>query len=201
MHIKLPKRAYYAVNELAARWGCTNADIAGWAMSGDFDILTGIPPVHCHDDIIGGEVIIRPFDILPMFRRCGTGPQTARVRRVRHRDTQEWTLITMPKKGVTVSIADLLVVGKQVHRFEEKNNLLGRISGGTGSISPYDWEGMLQGLALYIHEQGVPASQAELVAAMQDWFVEHGDAADIPDERSIRRRITPVWRALKKAQK
>lgn len=201
MHIKLPKRAYYTVNELAARWGCTNADIAGWAAAGNFDILTGIPPVHCTDEIIGGEVIIRPFDILPMFRRCGTGPQTARVRRIRKKDVQAWALITVPRKGVKVSIADLLVTGNHVYKFEEKNNLLGRIRGGTGSVSPYDWVGMLQALTLHVHEEGVPASQGELVAAMQDWFVEHGDAEDLPDERSIRRRITPVWRALQKARK
>jgi hypothetical protein len=197
----LPTPAYFAVNDLSARWGCTNADIAGWAASGNFDILTGIPPVHFNDEVIAGEVIIRPFDILPMFRRCGTGPQTAKVRRVRKKDMPVWALITTPRKGVKVSIADLLVAGKQVHRFEEKNNLLGRIRGGTGSVSPYDWEGMLQALTLYIHDEGVPASQGSLVSAMQDWFAEYGDADDIPDERSIRRRVSPVWRALKKARK
>jgi hypothetical protein len=36
---------------------------------------------------------------------------------------------------------------------------------------------------------------------MLDWFVENGDADDIPDERSVRRRVSPVWRALKKARK
>jgi hypothetical protein len=194
--MKLPQREFYTVHEVAARWGCTIADIAGWSATGHLDILTGIPPATCGDRIVAGEVIVAAFDILPMFRRCGTGPQTTRVHRVRTRSDSDWLLITAPAEGVEVSIADLLIAGQQVQRFEEKNQLFTRVSGGTGSISPYDWEGMLQALTLRIHERGVPASQGELVAEMQDWFVAHSDGNDVPDERSIRRRITPVWRAL-----
>ena len=147
---------------------------------------------------VAGEVIISAFDILPMFRRCGTGPQTAWVRRVRSKADPDWQLITDPVAGVEVSVADLLIAGQQVHRFEEKNELFRRISGSNGSTSPYDWEGMLQAVALRIHERGLPASQGELVAEMQEWFVTHSNGNEVPDERSIRRRITPIWRELTK---
>ena len=196
--MRLPQREFYTVHEVAARWGCTTADIAGWSATGNFDILTGIPPTTCGEKIIAGEVIVAAFDILPMFRRSGTGPQTARVRRVRARGETDWLLITDPAEGVEVSVADLLIAGQQVQRFEEKNEPFHRVSGGTGSVSPYDWEGMLQALTLRIHERGLPASQGELVAEMQDWFVAHSDGNDVPDERSIRRRITPIWRGLTK---
>jgi hypothetical protein len=196
--MKLPKREFYTVHEVAARWGYTIADVAGWSAAGHFDILTGIPPAMCGDKVVAGEVIISAFDILPMFRRCGTGPQTAWLRRVRTKADTEWQLITDPVAGVEVSVADLLISGQHVHRFEEKNELFRRVSGSTGSVSPYDWEGMLQVLALRIHERGIPASQGELVAEMQEWFVEHSDGNDVPDERSIRRRITPIWRELTK---
>ncbi|WP_111735818.1 hypothetical protein [Roseovarius amoyensis] len=197
--MRLPRREFYTVHEVAARWGCTTADIAGWSATGNFDILTGIPPVTCGEKIIAGEVIVAAFDILPMFRRSGTGPLTARVHRVRPRSDTDWLLITDPVEGVEVSVADLLIAGQQVQRFEERNELFCRVRGGTGSVSPYDWVGMLQALTLRIHERGLPASQGELVAEMQDWFVEHTDGNDVPDERSIRRRITPIWRALTKA--
>lgn len=196
--MKLPKREFYTVHEVAARWGYTIADVAGWSAAGHFDILTGIPPAMCGDKVVAGEVIISAFDILPMFRRCGTGPQTAWLRRVRTKSDPEWQLITDPVAGVEVSVADLLISGQHVHRFEEKNELFRRVSGSTGSVSPYDWEGMLQALALRIHDRGIPASQGELVAEMQEWFVEHSDGNDVPDERSIRRRITPIWRELTK---
>lgn len=198
--MKLPRREFYAVHEVAARWGYTIADIAGWSAAGHFDILTGIPPAMCGEKIVAGAVIISTFDILPMFRRCGTGPQTAWLRRVRTKNEADWQLITEPVCGIEVSIADLLISGLQVHRFEEKNELFHRVSASTGSVSPYDWEGMLQALALRIHEEGLPASQGELVGDMQEWFVEHSDGNEVPDERSIRRRITPIWRELTKKQ-
>jgi hypothetical protein len=197
--MKLPQREFFTVHEVAARWGCTIADIAGWSATGNIDIVTGIPPASCGERIVAGEVIVSAFDILPMFRRCGTGPQYSRVRRVRTRGETEWLLITDPVDGMEVSVADLLIAGPQVQRFEEKNQLFPRVSGGSGSVSPYDWEGMLQALTLRIHEKGLPASQGELVAEMQEWFVAQSEGGEVPDERSIRRRITPVWRGLTRA--
>lgn len=199
--MKLPKREFHTVHEVASRWGYTIADVAGWSAAGHFDILTGIPPAMCGGKTVAGEVIIAAFDILPMFRCSGTGPQTACVRRVRIKGQTDWMLITDPAGGVEVSIADLLISGQQVYRFEDKNQMFHRVSGSTGSVSPYDWEGMLQALVLRIYERGLPASQGELVAEMQEWFVEHSDGNDVPDERSIRRRITPIWRALTKTSK
>lgn len=192
-------RAFYTVHELAARMGYTIADIAGWSAAGDFDIVTGIPPVTCGDRMVAGEVIISAFDILPMFRRCGTGPVHGHIHRVRPKGEVSWQFISDPVEGVDVYVADLLVSGLQARRFEEKHGLLCRVKGGTGSSSPYDWEGMLQALVLHIHDSGVPKTQAELVAWVQEWFVMNAKGQDIPDERSIRRRITPILRALKKS--
>jgi len=33
---------------------------------------------------------------------------------------------------------------------------------------------------------------------MQEWFANHSGGKKMPDGRSIRRRITPIWRALKR---
>ena len=49
-----------------------------------------------------------------------------------------------------------------------------------------------------IHDRGLPATQAELIAEMQDWFADQTDGKKMPDSRSIRRRITPIWRALRR---
>jgi hypothetical protein len=32
---------------------------------------------------------------------------------------------------------------------------------------------------------------------MQDWFADQTDGRKIPDSRSIRRRVTPVWKKLR----
>lgn len=97
--MRLPQREYYTVHEVATRWGCTIADIAGWSSKGRLDIVTGVPPVICGSDLIAGEVVVSAFDILPMFRRCGTGPQSAFVRRVRANGSSDWSSDHRPRGG------------------------------------------------------------------------------------------------------
>ena len=194
----LPPRAFFTVHETAARWGCTIADIAGWVCEGKLEIVTGISAVTCGDSRISGRVVISPMDILPMFRRCGTGPSVAKLTRIKPRGAEDGMFITEPSDGVEVSIADLLIIGTEVLRFEEEHDLLRRVGGGTGSVSLYDWEGMYVTIIQRVHEQGLPATQSELVAELQDWFGEVSQNGEIPDESTIRRRVRPIWRKLRK---
>ena len=94
-------------------------------------------------------------------------------------------------------VFDLMISGKDVRQFEDDYDLFRRISGGTGGFSPYDWEGMYVTLLKRVHENGLPETQAELIAELQDWFVEVAENGDIPDESTIRRRLRPFWRALR----
>jgi hypothetical protein len=89
----LPQRAFYPVHETAARWGCTVSDIAGWAATGSLKIVTGIPPVLCGEERVAGMISIDPADILPMFRRCGTGPQEANLQRIKPLEATDWLYI------------------------------------------------------------------------------------------------------------
>ena len=73
-----------------------------------------------------------------------------------------------------------------------------RVTGGPGATTPYDWEGMNIALILRIFDHGLPATQAELVAEMQEWFADQTDGKKMPDSRSIRRRITPIWKAVRR---
>ncbi|WP_245243341.1 hypothetical protein [Pararhodobacter sp. SW119] len=61
----------------------------------------------------------------------------------------------------------------------------------------YDWDGMYVAIIRRVHEHGVPASQADWVSEVQDWFVIRSEGTAVPDERTIRRRLTPIWRALR----
>ena len=110
----LPQRVFYPVHETAARWGCTVSDIAGWAAMGMLKVVTGIPPIACDEVRIAGLVQIEPADILPMFRRCGTGPQEAHLRRVRQLEGEDWLYITAPEDGVLVSKGDLMILGMAI---------------------------------------------------------------------------------------
>jgi hypothetical protein len=57
----------------------------------------------------------------------------------------------------------------------------------------YDWESVLIHVASFIHENGLPKTQAELVRVMQDWFNERGD---IPAESEIKKRARLVLQAF-----
>jgi hypothetical protein len=50
-----------------------------------------------------------------------------------------------------------------------------------------------------VHEQGIPDTRAEFVSTMQEWFMRRKAGGAVPDEQSIRRRLNPVWRALREA--
>lgn len=193
----LPPRAFFTLHETASRWGCTIADIAGWAAVGKLDIVTGIPLAICGTDKVSGKVFVSPMDMLPLFRRSGTGPTSIKLLRVKPDPGADWIYVTEPADGVEVSIADLLIGGQDVLRFEDEYDLLRRIGGGTGALSPYDWEGMYVAMIKRIHEHGLPATQAELIGELQEWFGNVAESGDVPDESTIRRRLRPFWRALR----
>lgn len=193
----LPPRAFFTLHETASRWGCAIADIGGWANEGKLEIVTGIPMAICGTEMVSGKITISPMDMLPFFRRNGTGPTVIKLQRIKPEDLGEWCYVTVPSDGVEVSIADLMISGKDVRQFEDDYDLLRRISGGTGGFSPYDWEGMYVALLKRVHENGLPETQAELIAELQDWFIEVAENGDIPDESTIRRRLRPFWRAMR----
>lgn len=144
-----------------------------------------------------GYVAISPADILPMFRRCGSGPRTCTLRRVRPLEAGEWVYITDPREGLVVEVADLLIRACEVHRFEGECDRNGPSGPGGGTSGRHDWDGMYLALIRRLHDHGVPVTQAAWIAEMQDWFARHSRSGDIPDERSIRRRVNPVWRMLR----
>ncbi len=193
----LPPRVFFTLHEASARWGCSIADIAGWADAGRFRILTGIAVVRCGEQIIAGKVVLSPMELLPLFRRHGNGPSEGVMRRIQPYGHPDWLLITEPAGGIPVAIADMMILAEDVHAFEEEHDMVRRVAVGPGASKSYDWEGMTVALMLRIHDHGLPGTQAELVTEMQDWFANQTEGKKMPDSRSIRRRITPIWRALR----
>jgi hypothetical protein len=166
---------------------------------GTLKIVTGIPPVHCGEQRVAGLVNIAPTDILPMFRRCGTGPQEAHLLRIQPVEAEGWLYITSPGDGVLVSIGDMMILGHDVHKFEVTNDLFGRVADGAGlgGGGDYDWAGMNVEITRRVFEEGLPKSQGEWIRELQDWFSTQSEDGSFPDEKSIRLRLAPILRALK----
>lgn len=193
----LPSRVLYTLTEAAARWGCVPADIAGWALVGRIEIMTGISPVMCGVEQVGGVVAVAAADILPMFRRCGTGPTTLAIRRIKPSETNDWKQITTPDNGVAVAFADLVLLGAEVQRFEQEFDLLQKANDGAGPAGRYDWDAFYLAVIERVHEHGLPETQGAFVAEMQEWFVARNEDGPIPDQSTIRRRISPIWAKLR----
>lgn len=197
----LPNRAFYTVPEAAARWGCAPADVAGWAAKGLLEMVTSVPMAWTDHGHVAGLVQVAASDILPLFRRDGSLPTDFRVKRVKPREGEaagEWVMVETPA-GLPLAFSDLMIEGAHVERFEEEHELMrkGR-SYSTGPANKYDWDGMYIAICSRVFEHGLPESQTALVNEMQEWFIRRSQNGDAPDESSIRRRVTPLWRELQK---
>ena len=192
-----PPRAFYSLHEAAARWGCTLSDIAGWASVGRFDIATGIAPTQCGDQLLTGFVAVPVPDILPMFLANGAGPVRQKVHRIKALNADEWVLVTDPEGGIEITLDTLVIMADDVIRFERDCDVERRPAVSVNSTKQYDWNGMYLSLIKRVHDQGVPESQNAWIGEVQEWFVKNSVNDEVPDERTIRRHITPVWKSLR----
>ena len=193
----LPPVAFYSIYEISARWGCPAADIAGWAAAGHLQVLAGIPPVNCGAESIAGIVEVPIAELMPMFRRFGPSDEHGRLKRVKPLGTATWLNVTEPPDGLPIRSSDLLLAAGPLQQFEEERELLRRPANNMGASARYDWESMYAWLTWYLFEMGVPATQSALIALVQDWFVQNSRSGEVPDESTIRKRLTPLWRKLR----
>ncbi len=190
-------RVFFTITEVAARWGCTPADVAGLAHNGKLQIVTGIAPVDCGGEPCAGMVVIAVSDILPMFRRSGTGPRDMQVRRIRALDADDWKMVTEPSGGVFVSMEDLLILADDLHRFEADHDVFGRAHGAKGPEPRFDWDEFWREVAAWVHEHGVPTTLKEFTEVMSLWFMDRSGGKNIPSDSVIRKKLSPLWNRLR----
>lgn len=197
----LPPRAFWTLEDLAVRWGCAPADIVGWATEGIIEIVTSIGLVQCGGtESQAGLVVVCAEDIMPLFRRNYSDQKACMIRRIRPPRSETWKVITDPAQGTPIRIDDLLLTAGTAQRFEDEYDPLQRVHVSPGRSARHEWDGMLQTLMIRLFEHGLPESQAEFVAEGQEWFVMNSKDGTVPDESQIRRKLSPIWRALKKPQ-
>ena len=193
----LPPVAFYSIYEIAVRWGCHPADVAGWAAAGHLQVLAGIPPVSCGDETVAGLVEVPIAELMPMFRRIGPSDEQARLRRVMPPGSKTWLKVTDPPDGVTIRSSDLLLSAGSLQQFEEERDLLRRPASTIGASPRYDWDAMYAWLTWFLFEKGVPDTQTALVTLVQEWFVQNSKSGEVPDESTIRKRLSSLWRRLR----
>lgn len=193
----LPPIAFYSIYEIAARWGCHPADVAGWAAAGHLQVLAGIPPVSCGEETIAGLVEVPIAELMPMFRRYGPSDEMCQLKRVLAPGSSAWLKVTDPVEGVAIRSSDLLLAAGPVQQFEEERDLLRRSVTTTGATPRYDWDAMYAWLFWFAHEKGLPETKTALVGLVQDWFVQNSRSGEVPEESTIRKRLSTLWRKLR----
>lgn len=196
----LPPVAYFSIQEIALRWGCTPADVAGWAVAGHLHVVAGIPPVVCAEAPVAGMVEVPMAELMAMFPRVGPGEDQARLRRVMPPGSKVWFMITDPAEGVLVRSSALLVEAGMLRAFEEEHDLMRRPVSTIGASPRYDWDAMYAWLTVLLYERGIPDTQTALVGQVQDWFIANSKSGEVPDESTIRKRLTSLWRKLKREE-
>lgn len=196
----LPPRHTFPLLELAGRWRCTLTDLAEWAAMGHFHFVTSIPVAFRGATPIAGLVAVNACDLGPMFRRDWSGPKQMQVFRVKSMEEAgaEFQFVTDPPEGITVARADLMVTAADVAKFEEEHDLVQKPSVKPVS-SRYDWDAMYVHVVKRLYDLGMPETQAEFLGEIQEWFARRDAHGEAPDESTIRRRINPIWRALREA--
>lgn len=189
----MPPRVFISITELAARWMTDPQTILQWAAADHFKILTSLPRAKSGETMIAGLVQIDVQDVLY------APPEHARAFRVkRHpaRDDAEWLPITEPANGIRVETCTLAVPLQEALGFEDEHQLLPQ-KRTMPSRPKYDWDEMWQHICLRIYREGLPESQNALVQEVQEFFARRDETGEAPDSRTIRRRLTPLWRELR----
>jgi hypothetical protein len=193
----LPSRAFFSLNEFCDRLDCSHADVAAWSIGGLFSIFTGISPVLCGLQPVAGMVAVNAADMMKMFRRHGHCDDECRVIRIRPECSTEWLHISEPAGGVVIKLADLLLMADDMRKFDDDPDRRRRPAPSSGAASRYDWEGAIIMLFCRFNDRGIPATQVELIAEVQDWFAQNSPTGEIPEESTTRKKIAPIWRALR----
>ena len=192
---------------MAVRWSVTPFDVIGWSTEGLLALSIAVPPVKIDPaEALPGLADVEAPHLLPLFRRDGAPSPTVVIRRVKAGEGRLCWIVD-PMDGIGITAADVLVRRAEVEHFERRYGFFNGLHvpgagggtegrrGGPGVPPRHDWDAFYAALTRRIHDHGVPATQAELVRDMLAWF-EARDVEHAPDESTIRRKITPVWREL-----
>jgi hypothetical protein len=208
----LPPRPFHILNDVAVRWSVLPIDIAGWATEGLLVLSAALPPIKTASSQMLSDIVeIAGSDIIPLFRPDGARLDSVVIRRIRSQGEIEWHWIVEPSDGVTITAPEVLIRRAEIKRFELQHGLFRDVAphqiqqsdqterhsaASPGAPPRYDWNAFAGAVARRVHDEGMPASQGELIRDMLDWFGTTFGA--VPDESTVRRRVQALWPVLTK---
>ena len=205
----LPPKLFYPICEIASRWSVSPIDIVGWAIDGRITLSAALPLVEAKQGRpVEGLVEISGQDVFDLFDAGTNKKSTVPVQRFRRRPGARWEKIVTPADGVPLKPSGVIIARTETERFEREHGVFGHHAaendqqpakacegpiGQSGAPARYNWNAFAGAVARRVHDEGMPASQGELVRDMLEWFAASGR---VPDESTVRRRVQALWPVL-----
>jgi hypothetical protein len=217
------RKPYYPVDELCDRWSLRQGDVAAYALEGELTLSLPVAAMLADVSDVDHDTEGREL-LIPAGRRRVVGTiDLARVDAFRVLDRGQALVERFRSAGgevlepchddgarcaVAVQRESLVVRHAELERFAAVQGAASPVSTtgsrameedrrGRGAPPRYDWEAFWCELLVLVNDEGVPATQAELVRRMQDWFATMVGPENLPCETSIKRRISRVWPRVK----
>lgn len=206
----LPPKTFYPLAEIANRWSVQPVDIVGWAIDGHIALSAALPLVETKQGRpVDGLVEIRGQDVCELFTAEAAKRGFVHIRCFRRRPGARWEKIVSPEDGVPLKASGVVIARPDVERFERVHGLFAYHAGllqtavpttqdiqrpRGGAPARYDWNAFAGAVARRVHDEGMPASQGELIRDMLDWFAT--TFGTVPDESTVRRRVQALWPTL-----
>ena len=191
----LPGRAFFTIQEAAARWGCTPTDIVEWATLNHFKLVTSIPMVVVSGERMAGLMQLDPSDLLQCFRRDGSGPTEVKIYRLRSNidDGAAWMFVD-DEHPLEVRNADVLITSADADAFETAHEIGPKAARKGNTL--YDWDGFWVWVCRRIFEEGLPETQKELAHEAESWFMRRTDGRGVPEESTIKKRVRKLFQEI-----
>lgn len=222
--MKKPRKPYYELTELCDAWSLSAGDIASYVLERELTLSVAVAGqrvfAYEFDEDQDGHsfaIPIGPRWIVGTMDLSCTDAWTV----LRHGSSEIgsfWSLagerldlpdVSDEAQTMLVDRAILVVRRAEKERFEAEQGLnqpnptstqsddLGTSSRSRGAPPKYDWEGCWCEIAATIYDPGVPATQAEWLEMLRNWFIERLGPDNVPSDSSIKQRLSRIWPRVK----
>ena len=221
-----PRKPYYELAELCDAWSLSTSDIASYVLEQELTLSIAVAgqPVQVFD--VEEDAEGQPFTIpAGRLRVVGTMDLSCTdAWRVLRQGSCEvswfWNELghqlrvsdsAWESDALEVEYGALVVRRAEKERFEEAQGLNQPAAGvdgpdeapssrrSRGAPPKYDWEKCWCEIAATIYDPGVPATQAEWLAKLRDWFSDQVGPDNVPSDSSIKQRLSQIWPRVKPA--
>ncbi|MBN8891048.1 MAG: hypothetical protein ABS99_00495 [Acetobacteraceae bacterium SCN 69-10] len=215
-----PRKPFYRVTELCARWSMTETDIAAFVLADELTLSIAVSqlPVEAgyYEEVDDGQ-----WCSMPTGRRRFSGTLDL------IRD-DAWAVLTLGSAGVSsfqaqpgeyleyaldddgaplhIEAQGLVVRRAELERFEACQASAAASTSAESSLAAepeserrrgaptkYDVDGFWRHVCRILFHEGAPPKQAQLIRQMRDWFEARLGIGNGPDESWIRKKIAPLW--------